>query len=89
MTVQVAEPATQQQESAEGEQVGVDDPSEVWEKCRSERIDGSATLTIVVSSTIIRLPPQSTISASQRLRVSIVVMRRSFRACRSREVDRS
>jgi hypothetical protein len=63
--------------------------SEVWEKCRSERIDGSATFTMVVSSTIIRLPPQSTISASQRLRLSIVVMKGSFRASRSRGVDRS
>ena len=34
---------------------------------RSVRIDGSATFTIVVSSTIMRLPMQSTISAHQRL----------------------
>ena len=47
--------------------------SEVWEKPRSVLIDGSATFTIVESSTIIRSPRQRTISASQRLRSSIAV----------------
>src|SRR6266508_4532919 len=41
--------------------------SEVSEKPRSCRIDGSATFTIVTSSTIIRLPRQRTYSASQRV----------------------
>src|SRR5690242_2608211 len=40
--------------------------SEVSENLRSDLIDGSATLTIVVSSTIIRTPRHSTISANQR-----------------------
>src|SRR5262245_15168677 len=38
---------------------------------RSSRIDGSATFTIVVSSTIIRTPAHKTYSASQRRCVSI------------------
>ena len=42
----------------------------VWVKCRSARIDGSATFTMVVSSTIINTPRHSTISAHQRLRSS-------------------
>ena len=42
--------------------------SEVCEKCRSCRIDGSATFTIVVSSTIISEPMQSRTSAIQRCR---------------------
>src|SRR3954462_7947897 len=44
--------------------------SDVCEKPRSARIDGSATFTIVVSSTIIRLPRHSTTSAVQRVRLS-------------------
>ena len=64
---EVAEPAAEQQEAAERQQVGVDHPGQrVSEKPRSARIDGSATFTIVVSSTIIRLPRQSTSRASQR-----------------------
>ncbi|MND03125.1 hypothetical protein D3C83_228040 [compost metagenome] len=38
-------------------------------KPRSTLIEGSATFTMVVSSTIIRSPRQSTISASQRVRL--------------------
>ena len=52
--------------------------SDVCEKPRSARIDGSATLTIVVSRTIIRLPMQRTTSANQRFRPSIVVWRVSL-----------
>ena len=48
--------------------------SEVSEKPRSARIDGRATFTIVVSRTIIRSPRQRTISASQRVRLSVMVM---------------
>src|SRR5689334_16997509 len=44
--------------------------SEVSVKPRSVRIDGSATFTIVASSTIIRTPKHSTYSASQRRRSS-------------------
>ena len=51
--------------------------SEVCEKPRSSRIDGSATFTIVVSSTIIRSPRQRTKSASQRLRLSLAASARS------------
>ena len=56
--------------------------SEVSVKPRSSRIDGSATFTIVVSRTIIRSPRQRTIRASQRVRVSEMVIR-SFRFYRS------
>ena len=49
--------------------------SEVSVKPRSSRIDGSATFTIVVSRTIIRSPRQRTIRASQRVRVSEMVIR--------------
>ena len=67
VTEEVAEPPAEEQEAAEGEQVRVHDPGERGlEKPRSSWIDGSATFTIVVSSTIIRLPRQRTISASQR-----------------------
>ena len=41
-------------------------------KPRSARIDGSATFTMLWSSTIIRSPRQSTQSASQRDRVSFI-----------------
>ena len=44
--------------------------SEVSENPRSALIDGNATFTIVVSRTIIRVPAQSTKSASHRLRES-------------------
>src|SRR4051794_20834562 len=46
--------------------------SDVCEKPRSARIDGSATFTIVVSSTIIKLAAQRTYSASQRLSWSVI-----------------
>ena len=67
---EVAEPAAEQQEAAEGEQVRVDDPRERG-LARSRGRPGSTaapTFTIVVSSTIIRSPRQRTISASQRVR---------------------
>src|SRR6266581_6383296 len=44
--------------------------SEVSVKARSSRIDGRATFTMVVSSTIISSPRQRTMSASQRFRWS-------------------
>ena len=47
--------------------------SDVGEKPRSLRIDGSATFTIVVSSTIIRSPQQRMISASQRVLLSMLI----------------
>src|SRR4029077_13406882 len=47
--------------------------SDVSEKPRSTRMDGSATFTIVVSSTIMRSPRQRTTRASQRLLPSIVI----------------
>jgi hypothetical protein len=48
--------------------------SDSSEKPRSSRIDGSATPTMVTSSTIIRSPRQRTISASQRVRLSAMVI---------------
>ena len=67
--VEVAEPAAEQQEAAEGQQVGVDDPGQRrLAEAEVGRIDGSATLTIVTSSTIIRSPMQTTISAIHRFR---------------------
>ena len=58
---QVAEPAGEQQQAAEGDQVGVDDPGEARvEKPRSSWIEGSATFTTVTSSTIISMPAHST-----------------------------
>src|SRR5204862_4301548 len=58
--------------------------SDVCEKPRSARMDGSATFTIVVSSTIIRLPRHSTISASHRVRLSVgVIGERPFDSVRS------
>ena len=77
---EVAEPAAEQQEAAEGEQVGVHDPRE--RRLREAEvflIDGSATFTMVASSTIIRPPRQRTYRASQRVRLSIVIVRSSFR----------
>ena len=44
--------------------------SEPSEKPRSVRIDGSATFTMVVSSTIMKLPKQRTMKARQRARSS-------------------
>ena len=50
---QVAHPSGQQQQPAEGDQVGVDDPGQRrWEKCRSRWMVGRATFTTVASSTI-------------------------------------
>src|SRR6266516_3102486 len=46
--------------------------SELWVNPRSVRIDGSATFTIVVSSTIMKLPRHRTIRARQRARCSLV-----------------
>src|SRR5579884_877827 len=43
--------------------------SDVWEKPRLLRIDGNATFTTVVSTTIIRSPTQRITRASQRVRV--------------------
>ena len=59
---QVTEPAGQQQEAAEGQQVGVDHPRQRRgpEKPRSDWMDGSATFTMLWSSTIIRSPRHST-----------------------------
>ena len=48
--------------------------SEVSVKRRSSLIDGSATFTIVVSSTIIKTPKHRTMNASQRLRRSMVLV---------------
>ncbi len=61
--------------------------SDVSEKPRSSRIDGSATFTIVVSSTIIRSPRHRTNSASQRVRVSSALIRKSFRVGSGRVDD--
>ena len=61
MAEEIAQPAAEQQEAAEGQQVRVDDPRErACEKPRSSRIDGSATFTIVPSRTIMRSPRQRT-----------------------------
>jgi hypothetical protein len=57
--------------------------SDVSENARSSRIDGSATFTIVVSSTIIRSPMQRTMSASQRVRLSMVTVESSRVGVRS------
>ena len=62
--------------------------SDVCENPRSALIDGSATFTIVVSRTIIRVPRQRTISASQRVRLSMVIGQVSFRR-RFNQVDSS
>jgi hypothetical protein len=54
---EVAEPAGEQQQAAEGDQVGVDDPGEVrLREPRSSWMAGSATFTIVVSRMIISIP---------------------------------
>src|SRR3954447_15623868 len=42
-----------------------------WEKCRSRWMDGSATFTIVASTTIISCPRQTTASATQRRREAL------------------
>jgi hypothetical protein len=42
--------------------------SDVSARCRSEPIDGSATFTIVVSSTIIRVPMHKVARAAHRRR---------------------
>ena len=57
MAVQVAEPSAEQQEAAEREHVGVHDPGQRGLARSPGRrwIDGSATFTIVVSSTIISI----------------------------------
>ena len=61
MAVQIAQPAAEQQEAAEGQHVRVDDPDQRgFRRSRDPRIDGSATFTIVVSSTIISTPRHST-----------------------------
>ena len=54
--------------------------SEVSEKPRSSRIDGSATFTIVVSRTIIRSPRQRTIRAIQRAACRFSRSSASFRS---------
>ena len=68
---QVAEPAGEQQQAAERDQVRVDDPGEArLGEAEVAWIDGSATFTTVASSTIISMPTQSTTSAIQRERSS-------------------
>jgi hypothetical protein len=69
----VAEPAAEEEEAAERQQVGVDDPRERLLR----EAEGSATPTIVTSSTIMRSPRQRTIRASQRARVSATVIGRA------------
>ena len=72
---QVAEPARQQQQAAERDQVGVDHPGQAdREKPRSLWIVGSATFTIVWSRMIISIPAQSTTRASQRERADGVAV---------------
>src|SRR6266705_4790646 len=48
--------------------------SEVSVKARSSRIDGRATFTMVVSRTIMSSPRQRTMSASQRFRLSMLLV---------------
>ena len=61
MAVEVAEPAAEQQKPPKVRRYAfTTHASDVCEKPRSSRIDGSATFTIVVSSTIIRSPRQRT-----------------------------
>ena len=71
LAVEVAEPAAEQEEAAEGQQIRVHDPGERGlGEAEIVRIDGSATFTIVESRTIISVPRQRTISAYQRVRLS-------------------
>src|SRR6476469_3209441 len=60
--------------------------SDVGEKPRSLRIDGSATFTIVVSSTIIKSPQHRMISAIQRVLLSMLM---SASSLMSRRLDES
>ena len=79
VAVQIAQPAAEQQEAAEGQHVGVDDPHQRGlGEAEVLRIDGSATFTIVVSSTIISTPRHSTISASQRFLASSSMVKTSL-----------
>ena len=55
--------------------------SEVDEKPRSSLMEGSATFTIVVSSTIMSVPRQRTIRAYQRVRSVSSVIERFLSAC--------
>ena len=69
---EVAEPAGQQQQAAEGDQVGVDDPGEArLREAEVVWIEGSATFTIVASRTIISMPAQRTTRAIQRERSEV------------------
>ena len=64
-----ASASAEQQEAAEHQRVGVDDPLQAArEKSRSVWIDGSATLTIVASSTTMNCAKQTTTRATQRAR---------------------
>jgi hypothetical protein len=61
VAVEVAEPTAEQEKAAEGEEIRVHDPRERGlGKAEILLIDGSATFTIVVSRTIIKLPRQRT-----------------------------
>ena len=68
-TEQVGGAAAQQQEAAEHERVGVDDPLQVGvgEVAARFWIDGSATFTTVASSTTMNCARQTMTSTSQRL----------------------
>ena len=82
---QVGHPPAEQQEAAEGEHVGVDDPGEVvlGEVEVASPIVGSATLTIEASRTTTNCATQSSASAIQRRRsnswASVIVV--PFRLC--------
>ena len=65
---QVGRAAAEQQEAAEDERVGVDDPLQVGVgEARPRWIEGSATFTIVASSTTMNWARQTMTSTSQRL----------------------
>ena len=66
---QVAQPAGDEQEAAEGDQVGVDDPGQRrLGEVQVGWIAGRATFTIVASTTIISCPRRTTTRATQRRR---------------------
>ena len=73
---QVAEPPGQQQEAAERDQVGVDDPGQVGlgEVRGRVWIAGSATFTTEPSSVFMSIARQTTPSAIQRRRLPVVTM---------------
>ena len=70
---QVAERAADQQQRAEREQVGLDDPLlRARPVSRSSRIDGSATLTTVPSTKTTAEPRMQAISVRRLVRASAI-----------------